>query len=170
MDTIKEKLRKVHALATEGLDGERAAAQVTLDKLLDKYGLTLQDIVDEATTEYIFKYHTPLERRLLMQITVSVTQSRETVIWTYKRKKQVGIELTRAEFAEIKFLFLEFVPIWREEQEAFLNAFCVKHDLLAPADENSEPLSDEQRAERIRWAQMAAGLQDANLNRKRLGE
>lgn len=168
MDTIKEKLRKVHALATEGLDGERAAAQVILDGLLDKYGLTLQDIADEARQEYVFKYHSSLERRLLLQIAVSVTQDGNTVIWSYRQKKQVGIELTKAELIEIRFLHREFIPLWREEQKAFMNAFCVKHNLLAPATEGQE-LSDEEVAERLRWSQMAAGLQDANLKRKRLG-
>ena len=51
-----EKLRKIKALADNGVSGEAIAAQEALDRLLKEYGLTLEDISDEQRKDYDFKY------------------------------------------------------------------------------------------------------------------
>ena len=55
-DSIMEKLRKIKALAENGVGGERIAAQEALDRLLKEHGLTLEDISDEQSRYYEFKY------------------------------------------------------------------------------------------------------------------
>jgi hypothetical protein len=170
-ETLKTKLRKIHALAQSGADGERENAQRSLDALLKKYELDLADIVDEAMTTVEFKWATRYEKRLLLQLLVTVKGTKENVrIWSYPGyPKSIGFDLTKAEAIEMEFLFNEYSPLWAEEVDALFGAFCFKHNLLAPADEDKE-VTDEMLDQYLRQAQMAATLQNANLKRKRLSE
>lgn len=47
METIKSKILKLQALVERGENGEATNAKRLLDKLLSKYGLTIEDVLAE---------------------------------------------------------------------------------------------------------------------------
>ena len=47
METIKSKILKLQALVERGENGEATNAKRLLDKLLSKYGLTIDDVLAE---------------------------------------------------------------------------------------------------------------------------
>ena len=49
-EKVLQRLRKLYALATQGVAGEKENAQRLLHELLEKYGLTI-DAVDENRKE-----------------------------------------------------------------------------------------------------------------------
>lgn len=55
-DQIKEKIRKVLALAQQGDGGEMEAAKIQLAAMLEKYGLRLEDIASDKRETCYFKY------------------------------------------------------------------------------------------------------------------
>lgn len=66
---LKQRLSKVYELVKRGAtEGERAAAQAALDKLLGKYNLTGIDLDSLDREIYKFKYSTTLEEWLLLRI------------------------------------------------------------------------------------------------------
>ena len=54
-EKIIDKLKKIQALAERGFAGEATAAKYQLEKLMSKYGLTIDDIMDVKKTERTFK-------------------------------------------------------------------------------------------------------------------
>lgn len=63
---IKERLLKMYTLATEGVDGERDAAQRLLDENIKKYGLTIEDLIEDTKEEiktYWFKVKDRYQRK-----------------------------------------------------------------------------------------------------------
>jgi hypothetical protein len=169
MEATKERLRKVYKLATDGSPGEREAAQRTLERLLQKYGLEQADIVDETLTDHCFEFKHEWEATLLRQITWSVIR-RDFATYQYpkRRKKNVVLELTRAEGAEIRFLWEEYCHLYQEELQVLMRAFCTKHHLLRDSDSNYVP-TDQELQDHYRASAMMAGLQTANIRRRLTG-
>ena len=67
---IRRKLAKIYELVKRGTDGEQAAAQAALDRMLDKYGLDKEGVNLDALDKehYAFTYTSDLEHWLLLRI------------------------------------------------------------------------------------------------------
>lgn len=68
-DHLKDKISKIYELVKRGgTAGEKAAAELVLDKLLKKHNLTEEFIKTMYLKEYEFKYATNLDLKLFMQL------------------------------------------------------------------------------------------------------
>ena len=67
MELIIEKLKKIKELAERGYAGEALVAREKLHMLLNKYGLTIEDLEDVQINSYKFKYITVQERSIILQ-------------------------------------------------------------------------------------------------------
>ena len=72
-ERLFEKIRKVQALANRGADGEKQSAAALLDKLMKQYGIDEAEIAEERLEKCFFRYKTPYERKLLVQVIYTVT-------------------------------------------------------------------------------------------------
>ena len=72
-ERLLEKIRKVQALANRGADGEKQSAAALLDKLMKQYGIDEAEIAEERLEKCFFRYKTPYERKLLVQVIYTVT-------------------------------------------------------------------------------------------------
>lgn len=69
MDSIKDKIAKIHELVQRGTTaGERAAAENQLNKLQQKYNLTEEFMKTIHLRKYEFKYATNLGLQLFIQL------------------------------------------------------------------------------------------------------
>ena len=101
MDNIKEKLKKIKELADKGVDGEAIAAQAQLEKLLEKHGLTIEDLFTEKKTERGFKVKNE-ELTIFVQVLCSIVGNRIKETYNYKGKKSViYLELTDIEYIDV---------------------------------------------------------------------
>ena len=76
-----------------------------------------------------FRYKTPIERKLLLQVIYSVTGRAAYGCvgkYTGRKRKQVGIECTAAERLEIQFDYDFFREALEEEMDRFFSAFLIK--------------------------------------------
>ncbi len=64
----KDKIAKVYALATQGVDGEKDAAKSLLDKLMKKYNLSDDALATIQQRSYSFKYANMMEVWLIEQL------------------------------------------------------------------------------------------------------
>lgn len=64
----KDKIAKVYALATQGVDGEKDAAKTLLDKLIKKYNLSDDALASIQMCNYSFKYNNMMEVWLIEQL------------------------------------------------------------------------------------------------------
>lgn len=134
METIKEKLRKIKALADKGIDFEAKAAQFQLEKLLSKYNLSIEDIFDETKKPRMFKVRN-LEKRLFIQNVAAVIGNRWREIYYYNGKpSEKYIEMTDQEFVDFEQQFsFHRKQLKKECKKAFdelIKAYCYKHDLF----------------------------------------
>lgn len=107
-DQIKERIRKVLALAQQGDGGEMETAKIQLAAMLEKYGLRLEDIASDKRETCHFKYKNVDERRLLIAILFNTFGSDAEFIQhaTYcAANKTVRVDLTQVEKIDIANTF-----------------------------------------------------------------
>ena len=104
-ESIKSKILKLHSLAERGEQGEAANARRLLEKLLNSYGLTLEQILAEKEEKHWFKFKATKrwEKKLCHQCYYKVMNVSQLSYKEYKG--YICYELTAYEFAEIQNLF-----------------------------------------------------------------
>ena len=121
-ERLLEKIRKVQALANRGADGEKQSAAALLDKLMKQYGIDEAEIAEERLEKCFFRYKTPYERKLLVQVIYTVTGKipfKCVGPYSGRARKQVGIDCTAAERLEIEFSYEFYKAALEEEMERF---------------------------------------------------
>ncbi|MDO8728533.1 MAG: DUF2786 domain-containing protein [bacterium] len=159
-DDVMRRIKKILALAERGVDGEKAAAEAMLAKMLLKYGLTLEDVSqNDAKRAWVeLTYSGENERILLAQIVRKVTGKNEIMVRSVKRvRTKCSYELTPAEHIEVEFMFAILQIALHAEMTKLLTAFIHKNKLYAPSLDDSEETHDEQKTpeERARIRQIA---------------
>lgn len=142
METIKDKLRKIKALADRGVDGEAKAAQTQLEKLLAKYNLIIEDIFDKTLQPRMFKVASD-EKQLFAQILSSNIGDRYREAFSYRGKpSEVYIQITDSEYVDIEQQFtFHKKQIKKEIKKAIdklKHAYIIKHDIF---NKDKQPVS-----------------------------
>ena len=170
MADINETLRKIKALANGTKnEHEREAALMKFYELMDKHGISMDDIDDETIATYDFKWKGTRERKLLVQIIVMVMKRRDITTYFYRRKGRkvsntFGLECTKTEKLEIDFMFDFYRDLYCREEETFFTAFLNKHKIFGPpSDEDTGDMSDE---ERIKLLQLMDGMDDISPHKR----
>lgn len=156
MNDKKKRLQKLRALAMHGVDGEKDAANAILDKLMEKYGYSMEDLDAENIQEYAIKYKGEQERCLLIQIAYKVmgdTKSLFCYRYTCSGRKcgnQLGINCTAAQKEEIEFLFDFHKRLWKQECNMLLLAYIQKHTLYGQLKDGKTPTMTEEEERKVR--------------------
>lgn len=135
-----ERMKKIYSLALNGIDGEQEQAQKILDKLLDKYSLSLEEINEEKTECFDIKYRGAEQESLLSQIIYKVTDNKNCFgdyFNNYTKRKdrtKLWVNCTAVQKIEIEFLFDFYKTLWEKEKKAFFRAFIEKHKIFGNAD------------------------------------
>lgn len=157
-------LKKLKALAEQGVGGEKENARTMLEKLMAKYGVEEADISDETLEDHDFRYHNEWEERLLRQVIYKIATDRRC--YTYKRGKgsqtTYGCTCTKAEALQIQIEYEFYLALWEEELKLFFRAFVQKHQIfdMKPGHATTDFDPDELR----RMNRMMSGMQDKTLN------
>ena len=158
-------MRRGEALAVRGVAGEQESAADTLDRLMKQYGITEAELEEERREMEWFRYKTPIERKLLLQVIYSVTGRAAYGCvgkYTGRKRKQVGIECTAAERLEIEFSYEFYKAALEEEMERFYSAFLMKNDIFPPASKEAEeiPAAEISQSEAFKLQALMAGMGD----------
>lgn len=176
MERITDKLRKLLALAERGFGGEAENARRLLEEQLKKYGLTLEDLLDEGKKKRAFKYRNKDEMKLICHVFLAVLGSKNEEFReaTYcSSAKRIDIELTDLQFAEISDMVGFYKKQFNKEKKRLMSemfsAFISKHNLYDcdPSDEMRER-ADEQKIDRERlWRilTLSAGMEDVTYRK-----
>lgn len=151
-ETLRDKLRKVLALAQSGQAGERDAAKNLLDRLLKENNLTIDDISNDSVEVHWFKTGRNADMNdLLAQIYFMVTDTHETT--TYRspaRKGCIGFKVTAVQAADMEAYYSVLAPALRKEMNRYrrlvVDSFCQKHELFARSEGPHRDLSPEEIA------------------------
>lgn len=158
-----EKLKKLRELALRGVDGEKTQAIAILEKLTQKYGVSMKELDEDIIEDFRFTFHGDKEKKLLLQITYKVTNETNrfhTLFFTNTRRKcrtECEISCTKAQKIEIEFLFEFYKELWKKEIEALFSAYIQKHQLFGKLKDN-EKAKELTPEERLKMEMMMNGL------------
>lgn len=173
MESIKDKLRKIKALADHGVAGEAKAAQYQLEKLLAKYNMCIEDIFDDTLKQRKFKVPKGQDQ-LFFQTLSSVIGNRFKECYYYKGKpSEQYIKLTDIEYIDIEQMFSFHSKQVKKELkktvENLYTAYYYKHDLFNKDKQAVEVDSDDSSMsyeEYIEIMAMKDRLQDVTFRKQ----
>lgn len=155
-------LKKIRALAERGVGGEADNAEEILRRLMEKYGVSEDELDEVERRRHDFEYHGKEQETLLRQVVYKVTGGHAYNL-VYRAsgrrvKTRLGADCTAAEKVEIEFLFDFYTRLWERERAAFLSAFIQKHRIFAIRDD-IEP-QEVSREELLKMQALMLGMSD----------
>lgn len=156
-ELIKDKLRKILELRDRGFGGEAAAAEAALIRMCEKYGISIDKVLeDEKKLVFFDGVSNKLARDILFACYFKVTNTAK-VSYQQKGRGVIGFELTPAEAIDLTELFgcmkKAYARAAKQAAEDFKEAFIVKNRLYSTGacEEDASQLSPEeiQRLRRI---------------------
>lgn len=165
-ESLKDKLKKLMALAERGCGGEAENAKRLLERICAANGIDLGQLNDkEKKSLYTFNIgHDQLFKILLRQCYFKVTNSHHGVSFGHKSSPEIYIELTQDDYAELKCLYEWHKENFEKELEdikkTVILAYCKKHRLFLKSKSetsNDKPLTEED-LKMLRNAKIIDGL------------
>lgn len=129
---LKERLKKIQALAERGVGGEAETAKKKLDKLLSENDMTQADLNADSVHYYLFSYSGgKYKYKLLAQIIYRVVGVENFKIYKSKHtRNKIGLYCTPSQKLEIDLDFEFYCNLFESEMELFLEAFIAKQDIF----------------------------------------
>lgn len=140
--SIIETLKKILALREQGVDGEAAAAEALLQRMCNKYGISVDELLErDKTVQVCFKgVSDPHIRRLLFGCYYKVTN--KSSLSYYKYGRAIIIELSPAEAIDLQELFSvmkkAFLKERKKQMSDLLDAFRLSNGLFSQGDGDSQ--------------------------------
>lgn len=141
MSKVNDLLKKLKALAEQGEGGEATNAKKMLAELMQKHGITEDMISDDIKRDHIVKLSKE-EKDFFVQVVASVV-GKNFEWWTTNKKNAFILQVTSAEFMEIKSKFDFFYAAYQRDLKIFYNAFVQKNKLYRLPDPDEQPKDKE---------------------------
>lgn len=134
-ESLKEKLKKLQALAERGWQGEAENARRLLEKLCRQYGISLEEILDDSQVK---RYTFTVGRKkmyvtLFVQCYAKVTNHR-SMSYHQLSRSEIRIELTALQYAELKNLYewhkANLERDLEDIKKTVVDAYVMKHALF----------------------------------------
>ena len=140
---LKDKLLKLYELSKRGIDGEKANAELLLNKMLGKHNLTIDDIDQDIPKKRYYRYTTKMNQNIISQIAFKVLGSHE--VYLVKGYKEISVTVTDFQHIQILEMIDFHISNFEEERKLFLkdftSAYIQKHKLFRDLGEE-EPKRD----------------------------
>jgi hypothetical protein len=121
-------LQLAQKLRNSMLDGEPNAESI-LRKLMQKHGITEEQLNDAHKRFYCFKYHIKEAQLILFQVIAKVMNHDDIYSG---RSNTFSVECTKAEAAEIQIMYDFYYEKFLEQIDILRTAFIIKNKILAP--------------------------------------
>lgn len=158
---IIDLLLKLKELAERGEGGEKKNAERMLQLLMQKNGITWDDLQSEEKTEHKI-YLNDDQVQFFYQVAASVLGDVDIYVIKGDRSKAKPrfITCTSAEFIEIESKFEFYWAKLQEDIKTFTSAFVYKNRLYKKPTEsdNDREITDEERARLFKVSVMMQGL------------
>lgn len=143
-ESLKDKIKKLQALAERGYKGEADNARRLVEKLCNEYGVTLEQVLCENEVKrYTFEIgRNRIFINLFCHCYAKVTGKSQMKYYSQSRSI-VSVELTAFQYAELKGLYewhkANFERDLEELKQNVFEAYINKHDLFSGERSNKEP-------------------------------
>lgn len=166
MDKIIELAKKLKALSDRGVGGEKVNAKKMLDKIMQKHGLTIEDIEGEKKS-YTYFNVSEIQHQIFIQTVASVIGAGFELLKDRRKRKQFVLLLTAFEAIEIQMKYDFYWKLYKDELDIFTSAFIAKNDIYHPNGNkiNPDELSNEEKARIRRIEEMSDSIKRGELRR-----
>jgi len=143
MSKLYERLRKIYALSKRGIDGEKLNAEILLKRIMEKHGITIDEITQDEKRVLIAYYYCKQSESILSQIMFMVNNDDRSVKINRKRKCLIT-EVSKYEEIRILELFEWHWSQYKKERLKLIRdfnlAYLSKHNLFSDSkdDESNE--------------------------------
>jgi hypothetical protein len=165
MDRIREVLKKLAVLAERGEENERQTALEMLKRLLQKYNITLPDLINLDEKEREFNYTSRDNLTILAQCIWSVNTNAPVSFDSGKNK--VYVKLKSSDYIEVVEKFIYFYPLFKKEKMKLMLAFICKHGLTTSPTDNSKGENNMSKEEMAQVIQMMQGMNKSTFSTTR---
>lgn len=165
-ESVLSKLQKIARLAEQGYKGEAENARRQLEAMLTKYGLTIEDLCENATRERTFKYHNKYELQLFISTLKhrfgSGSEEFKTALFN-RSSKTIFVNVSDIDYADLaaewEYYRKSFERELKETETALLVAFIRKLKLFDITAEESDSKLEKLSLEEIKMLLKAIGLE-----------
>ncbi len=130
---LVKRLQKLHALAVQGVGGEKENADTLLQKLLKKHNLTVNDIMADEEKERRYCYKTAFDKQLIAQIAYIFKDD----VFVSSKHKEISVCVNDYEHVQILEMIDFHLQNFRAERKVILKSlltgYIQKHKLF-PTD------------------------------------
>lgn len=131
-----ETLKKIKALADKGSPGEKETARKKLEELCKKYKIRPEMLEQEQKYSIFIMFENMWEAVFACKIVQMVTDAWDieyditsAKIKTALNRKKITFKLSKAEIAELNFLFPHYRKILCKQFIEFTHAFCINSNI-----------------------------------------
>lgn len=166
-EKVISKLRKILALARQGVGGEKTNAEAMLTKLMAKHGVTLDDLDDSApVSRWDFPYRSDIEKRLLYQIICATLNQPSVDAYRQRGKRAMRVDMTKAQKMEVDISFSIYRKALSKEIERCWKAFIYANNIFSTNSRHQDDstASKTDLAELAAIARMAAGMKPTPIH------
>ena len=179
-EEILNKIRKVQALAEQGVGGEKESAEKRLAEMMEKYDITWEDLGKEE--EIIFWYTAKgKDWKMLINQILGVNEIRHAFVDPHSQTKNskwlrscsdrprganVVMICSRAKFIEMTTAYEIYQRSFDEHYESFVYAFLGQNKLLGKPSTNNRELTPEEEQTYRRAVLMMSGVDKAQINKQ----
>ena len=153
MDTIRDKLIKIMALAESGIEGEKETAKRMLRELCRKHHVHPETLLSPKKQLHRFRHRGGMDRILLILCAKFIAGNCAAVI----NQKLFLLELTKAQAIDISDMLRHYRKAWRTDIKDFWVAFINRHHLVPPSNDSQKEEMDPERL--MRLMVMMSGIQ-----------
>lgn len=129
-ERLLDKLEKVRALAERGVGGEKESAERTLAALMERYGITEEDLEDSKTSTHWIRYKTKWEEKLLYQLAYMYLGIGHALgAWAptpEEHGRKWGSNVPRPSSSRLRRTLLFIPRQWRKKWNCSIKRFCRK--------------------------------------------
>lgn len=165
-------LKKLKSLADDvrGNENERQSAEEQLNKLMQKYNITENDLEIEKTSRRDFYFKDEWEHRLICQ-TIYKLWPEMTIYRQLGKKNWIWAEMTDAQYLEFEVHYCAYKASFKKEFDIFYYAFLSKNRIFPdkPVKNNTND-GGMSEGDLIRASMMAQGIESAQIRRLLNGE
>lgn len=186
LERIKERLRKMKALADFGCGGERDAAERLISEMCEKHGISIDEIESEVEREHTVILKAAWERKIFIQI-LGLMRIEEygdrdadklvlkVEVTPFRGKNKKGrltwrrryfTKCTDLQWLEMISKFDLLCASYKKQLAQFTLAFLMSNDLLMPYNPKSPEMTAKEKEEYETAMRLSAGIVKTRLNKQ----
>lgn len=166
---IIELCKKLKELADKGVGGEKVNAAQMLSNLMNKHGISEEELKENLVTNHIFSVGVDKNIRILfVQVAKTVFDERPTFHRNTRTRAAMMIRCTAIQAIEVQAKWNYYEARFDAEANIFLRAFIRSNELYPSYMENRDPseMTEEELLEAQKMIKLAEQLEKGQYNKQ----